>query len=193
MKLKLLSLKSLNDAKIYHNALEELSNNCPYYKLKFISAFSSGIENCYAFVLLDDNNSFECVMPIYLEAIKNKIDNVQYYDAKSVYGYSGPLFHEDVSEQTKEVFWSLLDQWYKEHNLVSEFIRFSLNDNYTGYSGYLNETLLNIKGKLTTPEILFNQYDRKVRKNINKAKRENVDVKVYSENIPNKIIDEFYD
>lgn len=189
--LQLLNLNSKQDVDIYTKALNTFSERNPYYKIDFIYTFSSGLEYCYAFVLRSLTNEPITLMPFYLKPIKDSIEDIQYYDVLSTYGYSGPLYESKTQESTLVTFWNLVDTWYKENYVVSEFIRFSLNKNFLGYTGHLKETLQNIKGNLEAAGITEN-YDRKVRKNIRKAEREDISAVVYREDITPEIFDAFY-
>jgi lipid II:glycine glycyltransferase (peptidoglycan interpeptide bridge formation enzyme) len=191
--LHLLDLTVSGDVDSYIEALNVFQEENPYYKLDFINTFSSGLTNCKAFILKDSNNAPLVLMPFYYKPIDGYIENVTYYDVKSTYGYSGPLFEKSIDNEIIESFWKLVDDWYLNNNVASEFIRFGLNGNYNGYSGNLKETLHNIKGKLSEESEIIENYDRKVRKNIKKAQREEITVNVFYNNISTAIVDVFYD
>jgi lipid II:glycine glycyltransferase (peptidoglycan interpeptide bridge formation enzyme) len=191
--LHLLDLTVSGDVDSYKEAFEGFQDDNPYYKLDFINTFSSGLINCKAFILKDINQTPLVLMPFYYKPIEGLIENDIYYDVKSTYGYSGPLFDKKTNIDIIESFWKLVDDWYLNNNVVSEFIRFGLNGNYSGYSGNLKKTLHNIKGNLTEELEIIENYDRKVRKNIKKAQREEIIVDVYHHDISTEIIDVFYE
>ena len=90
-------------------------------------------------------------------------------------------------------FWNEINQWYIEHNVVSEFIRFDLFSNYKMYDSNLHNTMLNIKGRITDEDYQWKSFDHKVRKNVNKALKEGLKCKIYYLDIPDIEIDKFYE
>ncbi|WP_439151238.1 peptidoglycan bridge formation glycyltransferase FemA/FemB family protein [Winogradskyella sp.] len=191
--LQILNLTISGDVDKYKDALAPFKDDNPYYKIDFIDVFSSGLNDCFAFILLDKTNKPLVLMPFYYKPIEGHIESLEYYDVKSTYGYNGPLIKENTEIEIIKAFWNLVDNWYANNNVVSEFIRFSLNGNYLDYTGELKETLLNIKGKLSEETTILENYDRKVRKNIKKATREGISVKIYYNNITSEIFNTFYD
>ncbi len=191
MTLELLHLNT-HQALQYNEALDHLGGNHPYYKLEFLDIFYSGIEGSKALVMKSDSGKPVVVMPIYLRPIEND-ELSDHYDAISTWGYSGPQFHSNLEPENLEIFWRLVDDWYRENGIVSEFVRFKLDNSHLYYSGTLVEGMHNIKGKLKDPEIIWRNYNRKVRKNINKAKREGLSVKLfYADDISVDIFGQFY-
>ena len=192
MILKVLNLDNLSDIKSYNSALNSFKSENPYYKTEFIDTFSSGLNNAHAFMLLNVQEQVIVLMPFYIKKIEDYKSDEDYFDIISVYGYSGPLFYEDIDENLLQEFWKKVDEWYSVNNIVSEFIRFNLNNNCYGYSGHLIKTLSNIKGKIIEPIKQWENYDRKVRKNVNKAISNNLKVNIYYQNITPEIVNTFY-
>jgi hypothetical protein len=195
MKLTMLNLINPEDADAYRKALLVIGNNHPYYQVEFLDVFYSGLNLAKAFVYSDKNNLPLIVMPFYLRPIEDKVsDGDSYSDVTSTWGYSGPLYNTELPPEVLNNFWNQVDIWYKENNIVSEFVRFNPDGNQINYSGELATIMNIIKGKLLDIETIWNNYNRKVRKNINKARRENLYTKIYFESeITPEIIDLFYD
>lgn len=193
MKLEVLDLSNNDNALKYSNALKAIGDKNPYYKHRFILTFSNKIKTTYAFVLCNENNEAQMLMPFHLKKIKSsKNEEATYYDVMSTYGYSGPISKKETSTNTKQLFWKLVDEWYLSNNVVTEFMRFNITDNYSEYTGVVIPSISIVKGKLIPIEEQWHVYDRKVRKNINKAKRENLTVEVYHNVIPEFAVKEFY-
>ena len=100
-------------------------------------------------------------------------------DVVSPYGYGGPYAWGAGREPAAAPgFWDALDQWSADHAVVAEFIRFPLLDP-TGesYPGDRSERQLNVVRSLE-PEggALWMDFEHKVRKNVNKARRSGVTV-----------------
>lgn len=194
MTLKVLDLSKNEDAQQYADALAAIGDRNPYYKLKFIKTFSTKIKEVFAFVSLNDSSEPVIMMPFHLRTIKTTDQTSKlYHDVMSTYGYSGPIFEKTVTIEDKNEFWQQVDAWYLENNVVTEFMRFNITDNHSEYTGVVIPSISIIKGKLVPIEDQWDVYDRKVRKNINKAKRENLEVKIYHKNITAKEVKEFYD
>ncbi len=191
MKLLVLHLDKREDADQYRRVLELFKSDYPYYKVAFIETFSSGLKDACAFVLKDESGTPLVLMPFYLRTIDH--EGQRYYDITSTYGYSGPLVNKESEEEVLEYFWNQVDQWHSKHKVVSEFIRFNLSNNHLVYSGHLIPTMNNIEGKLLPPELQWANYDRKVRKNVKRALREEVTVKVYHEEVPVEVVNDFYE
>ena len=194
MHLKILDLKKEHNLLLYKKAYKSFNYKTPFYKFEFINAFSFGLNAIYSFLLVDEHENPLVIMPFHLRDINFKNENT-YYDVISTYGYSGPLYddHHDNTNVILQQFWIKVDEWYKANNVVSEFIRFNLNDNHKHYSGHSEPTLLNIKGVLQDKEIIWKNYNPKVRKNVNKAKKEGLTVQVYYKNITPKVLNDFYE
>ena len=91
-----------------------------------------------------------------------------------------------------EDFWKDVDEWYKQNKVVTEFIRFNTNNNTSGYSGDLVPIMNIIKGKLSDAEAIWENYNRKVRKNIRTAEREELYTKIFYKNVTSQNMDDFY-
>ena len=191
----ILEYLNLNSEQVtrYNEALIALSDNHPYYKPEFLDIFYGGLELSKALLYSDDNGQPLVVMPFYLRPIDTGC-NESCYDVISTWGYSGPAYSTDLPDDVLISFWEEVDRWYSENHVVSEFIRFKLNNNHEYYSGTLVEGMHNIKGVLRSPETIWSQYNRKVRKNINKARREGLEVRLFfATDITDHIFDQFYE
>nr|WP_262910804.1 GNAT family N-acetyltransferase [Wocania arenilitoris] len=132
---------------------------------------------------------------IFRELTLKNNSSVKYFDVITPYGYGGPLYNGDINEKDLKAFWSAVDNWYKQNNVITEFIRFSLNKNHLGYTGHLVKSLLNVKGEL------FKDFDRqwisfvsKVRNNYRKAVSYNLNNTIFNSNeINKKTIKLFFD
>jgi hypothetical protein len=180
------------EANVYNDALNVLTDKHPYYKVAFLDIFYDGLSNARAFVFYDESQKPIIAMPFYLRPIEQLIDNEHYFDVTSTWGYSGPLYNDDLSETMLEDFWKDVDKWYKQNKVVTEFIRFNTNNNTAGYSGALVPIMNIIKGKLSDAEAIWENYNRKVRKNIRTAEREELYTTIFHENISEQNIDDFY-
>jgi predicted N-acyltransferase len=118
--------------------------------------------------------------------------NGNYYDASSPYGYSGPLIGKEATDTCLKAFWSKVDQWYRENNVVTEFIRFSLKPNFIKYTGRLIPTLNNVAGLLSDFETIWENFKPKVRNNFRHSEKFNLETKIYHDEINSEIISIFY-
>ncbi|MFC5045346.1 NeuD/PglB/VioB family sugar acetyltransferase [Aquimarina hainanensis] len=177
--------------KKYKKILNSVGNENPFYTLEYIG-ITGMREHRLSYFVLERNSRPIVVMPFYLRDIKET--DGKYKDVVSPYGYGGPLLDiEHVECKDLEYFWREVDAWYKKENIVSEFIRFSLNNNHCRYNGELIPTLTNVKGEIVDEETQWSQFKAKVRNNYRKATQQSLTLKVYSNPISPAIIKDFYD
>ncbi len=96
------------------------------------------------------------------------------YDLMSPYGYGG-AYIISVTDKVKlyELFTGKFEEWATNERVVSEVIKFHLFDeDILAYSGQKDNTMDNIVvDLLQDADVIWTQFDYKVRKNVNKAKR----------------------
>ncbi len=186
------TIKSPSDIEKYNYFIDIIGNKSAFYSLDYCNSANEIDNNSY--FLLKQKGSPKILLPIHLNKIKSTdedgIGNT-YYDAISPYGYSGPLFNE-TSKHLLEVFWKEVDEWYKNNNVVTEFIRFNLNENHENYSGHLIESLRNVKGELTNFESIWTNFKQKARNNYRRALKNNLQIEFRYKNIEEHHIENFY-
>jgi hypothetical protein len=101
------------------------------------------------------------------------------WDLVGPYGYGG-AFAWSCSEEDAVVFWKEFEAWAKTQRLVSSFVRLSLfPDQQIPFCGQITEDRPNIVRSLDlTPEALWQDFEHKVRKNVNSAKRSGLRVEI---------------
>ncbi|MEW7278489.1 GNAT family N-acetyltransferase [Aquimarina sp. 2201CG1-2-11] len=164
----------------YKTLLQNQWGNNVYYSVEHLKHFEKDTDRlCYFLFYKDDTPIILMPMVFRQIGINNKV--TPYFDVISPYGYSGPLYNEDtVLEDDITYFWTQVDQWYQDNNVVAEFIRFSLNKNFTGYSGCLVKTLSNVKGNLLENfEDQWTSFLPKVRNNFRKATNYQLEFKIF--------------
>lgn len=113
--------------------------------------------------------------------LRNEID--PHYDIITPYGYADvyTIGGGDSSLIIKE-FYSKFSLWCKSNNIVSEFIRFGLfSQNLNQYNGDLVHINDNIVCDLSVGQIeVWNRFRAKVRRNIRKALRHNLNFEIDS-------------
>lgn len=107
-------------------------------------------------------------------------------DITTPYGYGGP-FCWNVADKgaLADKFWEEFSAWATEQYIVSEFIRFSLFSEYLlPYPGIKETRLKNIVRSLhETTETIWMNYKHKVRKNVNRAEANQVEVRIDEQGI----------
>lgn len=192
MKFRVFKINSANGRNEYLNLLSSFNVKEPYCLLDYIDIFSGGLDNLVCFSFVSDITNSVVLMPGYLKPIIIGEEKTDYFDFITPYGYTGPFFSENILDSDMVEFWKLVDEWYLQNNVVTEFIRFNLSGNNSHYSGDVFPTMLNIKGQIIEEDKQWSLFDRKVRKNYNKANRENLLCRVFYVNIEDNIILEFY-
>lgn len=190
---KAYKIKNKEDLLMYREVLKSLGNENPFYKVELLDTKEMTEHGLHCFILEMEGKPL-IIMPFYLRNIVINDEETTYKDVTSPYGYSGPLFNENkVNESILKHFWKQVDLWYDKKNVVSEFIRFSLNNNHKEYSGTLIPSLKNVKGKIAEEQQQWEQFKPKVRNNYRKAQKEGLELKVYYGNVTLDIIKDFYD
>lgn len=129
-------------------------------------------------VLFEDENG-TVLFPIILRplAVESWAQESVFFDAVTPYGYGGPF-----SWGTPDVaaFWRLFDEWAENNGVVSMFARLSLfPEQQITFAGEVEVKAPNVVRRLTLDaEALWYAYEHKVRKNVNKARREGVVVEI---------------
>jgi len=178
----------------YKSLIKEKWHNNIYYAYDHLKYFENE-QSTLKYVTFKINDVVKIAMPMVLRKIDLPDKPLKCYDVINPYGYSGPLYDDDVTESDLKEFWKNLDDWYHKNNVITEFIRFSLNKNYTAYSGLLISSLLNIKGTF------YNDFEKqwasflpKVRNNYRKAVSHNLRFKIFNNHeINEEHIEDFYD
>lgn len=177
-----ISIKSLEDSpnvEEYKEWLLKNSNNNVYYSVEHMHPFNKdfGKLNYFSF---EKNDQVIILMPFIIREISNKGHVYPYYDVISPWGYSGPIMHDNVIDEDILEFWKQVDDWYAANNIITEFVRFSLNGNHQNYSGSIVKTLSNIRGNLFSDfDDQWKAFNPKVRNNYRKAKQYNLEFKIF--------------
>ncbi|PKV50997.1 acetyltransferase (GNAT) family protein [Aquimarina sp. MAR_2010_214] len=178
-KLLIKNLDESSDIIEYKTLLQKKWNNNVYYSTEHLLHFEKNSDKLKYFLFEKDNIPI-ILMPFVFREIKVKDQKHPYFDVISPYGYSGPLFNNPIPEEDIAQFWNHVDRWYKDNNVITEFIRFSLNENHTRYSGCLTKTLSNVRGCLLENfEDQWMSFLPKVRNNYRKAINFNLEFKVF--------------
>lgn len=92
-------------------------------------------------------------------------------DLTTPYGYGGP-FAWNIGKEDSADFWSALDRWARDRNVVSTFARLSLfPEQILPFDGTVVSSGPNILRRLDLPdEALWNDYEPKVRQNVRRAR-----------------------
>ena len=177
----------------YLNLILMLKIKDPYAQLGYLEVFSGGLENLVCFFYSNKESNNWVMMLVHLNPITIGKEPTLFYDVITSYGYSGPILSANILEFELLEFWQNVDSWCFLNNVVSAFIRFNLTNNHLSYSGEVFPTMLNIKGAIINEDLQWKSFDRKVRKNVNKAKRENLCSEIYFLDIIDEKIAEFHD
>lgn len=190
--LKVFEIRTEAEVDTFKDYINAINPDNPFYKPELFKE-AGNIDGKIKYFVYFENEEPSILMCFYLRPINLNGKSTKYKDSISPYGYSGPLFQPDIDEEKLKCFWKMVDTWYQENNVVSEFIRFSLNGNHIGYSGKPFATLNNVKGVLLPHEDQWANFRPKVRNNYRKAQKEGLEFKMYYGDIPSKIVSEFYD
>ena len=111
-----------------------------------------------------------------VDIFKDILDTGTWYDLSSPYGYGGFLIEGDNYNAVNHAY----DNYCNEQGFICEFVRFNLFSNYHNYyNGECETRTHNVVRTLELPidEIMMD-FDHKVRKNIKKAQKSGLEVKI---------------
>ena len=112
---------------------------------------------------------------------QGKIEKGRYYDLSTPYGYGGWLFEGEGTDESITIFNKEYDQWCKENNIVSEFIRFHpVINNAVGINEKIYDTVLlgkTVAIQLDDKDNIWARYTSRNRSHIRVATKEGVVVK----------------
>lgn len=113
------------------------------------------------------------------------VDNVQYYDVTTPYGYGGPVIVDGVSTPgSLEAYYSAWAEYCKTEKIVAEFIRFHLFDNIQLREAFPGEVIPITENVVRwldkNLDDMWMDFEHKVRKNVKKAQNNGLTVTVDS-------------
>ncbi|MBQ4915652.1 GNAT family N-acetyltransferase [Maribacter sp. MMG018] len=177
---------------LYKKALNEVGCESAYYCYELLNSGQNEQQRLNFFVFRSSNDQVIAVMPFFLRKIIFEDKDTGFKDVSSPWGYNGPFFKEGISEDLIVEFWKFVDEWYKENNVVSEFLRFNFFDNYKYYSGEAVHSLLNVKGDITDWELFWSNLKSNTRNQFRKAEKTGLEFKLFYKDITEKEIKDFY-
>lgn len=124
--------------------------------------------------------------------LSDKLEKDKWYDVSSVYGYGGFILEGDDFSTLEEEYLKFL----KKEKIISEFVRFNLNSEYFKiFSGKIVSNSDNvIRELISEPEEILANYDRKVRKNLRRAEKSNLEFLIGSnKNSLNDFLEIYYE
>lgn len=116
----------------------------------------------------------------------------QLYDIITPYGYGGVKIKGNITEEERIEFFKQFENYCKENNIVSEFIRLNpLEDNYKNYKGQdykIEKISKTIYIKLENKEQIWNDFEGRARTTIRKALKNDINIE---SGFNNKMMNEF--
>ena len=191
--LKILNLTTASDRKEYKRYSTLINAKNPFFRLELLITPETNLEGLKCFVFAIDEVP-KILMLFCLRNIKINEKPSDYVDVISPYGYCGPIFNKCIEQNSIFDFWEAVDNWYRKNNVVSEFIRFSLNNNHICYSGSIVPTLDTVNGLILPADEQWQNYRKKVRNNIRKATEHGLKFEIFqNEGIRRQYILEFHE
>ena len=194
MKLHINNISNQEDFDTYLEIVSSFDVINPFYAIYGATLDDELFDALHYFTFSNDVGKVFVLMPFILRKVPHHHGETIYYDVVSPYGYSGPLYNEAMSRGYLIDFWEQVDTWYAKNDVVSEFMRFSLNHNHQFYSGILTPTLTNVRGQLQSPDLQWQSFKQKVRNNYRKSKVAGLEAKFFTYNqAGDDSIKSFYD
>lgn len=169
--IEVLDLSNAAKRDFYENIIQSFDSKRPYDSLDFINSFSDGFDDLICLKYSQDDHII--MLPGYLK----KIESTNYVDFISPYGYSGLVYKKSTPIDIVKVGWNEI-KTYLDKNVISSFIRFSLDSEYSVFKEGVIPLMKNIKGIIIDYDSQLMNFDRKVRKNVSRAKKEGLQAKI---------------
>ncbi|WP_116772103.1 GNAT family N-acetyltransferase [Maribacter litoralis] len=177
---------------LYNKALKEIGCESAYYSYELLNSGHDNDQLLQFFIIKSADNQVKAVMPFFLRKIIIGENKTGFYDVSSPWGYNGPFFLKGISEDDIEKIWALIDSWYKENKVVSEFLRFNFFENYKNYSGKALHTLYNVKGNITDWDLFWSNLKSNTRNQFRKAEKIGLEFQFFYKDITEKQVRDFY-
>lgn len=190
--LQVFEITSPEEIEKYKRVLREVNHDWPYHRFELLNVRLNPEAKLICFVF-ERNGEPLVLMPIYLRPVVIHGKKTDYFDVSSPWGYTGPLFKGEIEQQTASAFWSLVDQWYHDNKVVSEFIRFNFLNSHLFYSGTVVHTLFNVKGELKEDQIIWDNLQSKTKNKIRNAYKNDLEFSMFHGDVPEEKVKEFYD
>lgn len=169
--IEVLDLSTASGRDKYEKSLISLGMKRPYDSLEFINSFSDGFENLICLKYNQDYN--KVMLPGYLK----RIDSTDFFDFVSPYGYSGLIYNNDIPIEIIKEGWKEIKK-HLDDNVISSFLRLSLDSDYSIFDKGIFPIMKNIKGKILDYDSQIANFEKKVMKNVRRAKRENLEARI---------------
>ncbi len=174
--IEVLDLNEPSGRDSYDRIIKSFNSKEPYNSLEFIYSFSEGFTDLICIKYSKD--SVTVMLPGYLR----KIEGTNHLDFISPYGYSGLVYSKDIPISLLESGWHSIKE-YLDKTFISSFLRFSLDSEYSIFRGDAFPLMKNIKGVIIDYDSQWDNCEHKVRKNINRAKKENLKSEIIRGNL----------
>lgn len=186
------TFKNLDSLEVYKKALQDLNCESAYYCYELLNSGQSEHQELQFFLFKSEEEGLLAVMPFLMRKININEEETEYFDVSSPWGYNGPFFKNEISKEDQIGFWNTLDAWYREHKVVSEFLRFNFFQNHEEYSGTAVHTLLNVKGDITDWDAFWSNLKSNTRNQFRKAEKTGLEFHLLYEDINEEKIKDFY-
>lgn len=156
--LKVLTIKDSS----WNTLVKSFKNYSVHYLKEYVEAFKNQGDG-EPFLFYSETNDLKAIYVVF----KRKIEDSEYFDLRTPYGYGGWLFEGTGNKE--EVYKEYIN-WCKDNNIVSEFVRFSLFEEHDSYYGKVIERIDNVVRNLEDSfENIENDFERRVRKDLKKT------------------------
>lgn len=157
-----------------------MQNRDLYFNPNYAKVYGEIDGKCDTFVF--ENQYGKIIHTFILREVKWSINGQTYYDIVTPYGYGGPLVERTTDiAQLIATYKIAFEQYCRENNIVCEFIRFHLFENVNVRENYYGDTIhlldnvvVNTSGDFE--ENIWMRYEHKVRKNVKKAEKNNLQI-----------------
>jgi hypothetical protein len=168
-----------DDKKTWNEAVRQFADYEVFYLCEYVEAFEA-LRGDKAILFWYNDGSTKAVNVAFkrdvagAKGLSGKIERGKYYDLQTPYGYGGMI----IEGNNKAAAWEKYAEMCRDEKIVCEFVRFSLfSGSEAYYDGKVEKRTHNIVRNLEAPmDEIYYDFEHKVRKNLKKAERNNLEL-----------------
>ncbi len=180
----MINVVSVDEKEKWNQIVKSFNNWDIYYLNEYAHSFQIHGDGTPLLIEYSDSICHFCYVLMISDIAKRPefrglLEEGQYYDCETPYGYGGPLTDDGIAESSQKNFLNEFREYTASRSIVSQFVRFHpllMNHEYSTEifeTRYLHDT---IYIDTETPELIIKNMDSKNRNMVRKAKKSGITI-----------------
>lgn len=174
-----------NNNKRWNEIVKSFCDFDVYYLNEYVQSFCY-VDKFEPFLIYFKGNKMELCYVIEkrdiadFKAFENRLSHNTFFDISTPYGYGGPLV-KNCNQSDMEIFFNKLNDWAKNENIVSQFIRFHpLLENHKYFDQFCEEKTFKktVYLLLDNEDLIYKNMDLTCRRHVKRAVKNNINVSI---------------